>query len=375
MSPRPKVFLDVSIEDKPAGRLVFELFDDVTPKTAANFLALCTGSKGVGTLGRRLWYKENKFHRIIKNFMIQAGDIIEGDGTGGESIYGPSFNDENFKIKHSEPFLLSMANAGPNTNGSQFFITTVPTPHLDNKHVVFGKLIAGKRTVRDIENLSVDPTNDRPVKNVIISNCGDVSGLTLEQVMALSAIPPEDGTGDKYEDYPEDEESLASDQNPGPALVVINEIKTIGTKLYKEKRLEKALEKYRKALRYVAEFMPYSSDEHPKEFAEFCKARVSLNLNIALVAAQLRDHKTAISAANAVIETTNITDQEKAKALYRRAIAYSQCRNEEKALVDLQSAASLVPNDKAVAAELAKVQSKINKRVESEKAVYSKFFS
>ncbi|KAJ0407555.1 hypothetical protein P43SY_006873 [Pythium insidiosum] len=132
----PSVFFDVSIGGKPAGRLVFELRKDVVPKTAENFRQLCTGEAGVGRSGKPLHYKGSKFHRIIPNFMCQGGDFTHGTGVGGESIYGHKFPDENFTLKHEGVGLLSMANAGPNTNGSQFFITTVDCPWLDGAHVI-----------------------------------------------------------------------------------------------------------------------------------------------------------------------------------------------------------------------------------------------
>ena len=170
--PNPRVFFDITIGDKPAGRITFELFADVVPKTAENFRALCTGEKGVGKQGKPLHYKGSRFHRIIQQFMCQGGDFTRGNGTGGESIYGEKFADENFTHKHTEPGLLSMANAGPGTNGSQFFITTVATPWLDGKHVVFGKVTDGMDIVKKMEEQGT--RNGSPRSKVVISDAGQL---------------------------------------------------------------------------------------------------------------------------------------------------------------------------------------------------------
>jgi cyclophilin family peptidyl-prolyl cis-trans isomerase len=139
----PKVFLDISVANAEPKRVVLELFAHVVPKTAENFRSLCTGEAGEGEKGKPLHFLNSVFHRVIPGFMMQGGDFTEGNGTGGESIYGGKFEDEAFTFKHSTPGLLSMANAGPNTNGSQFFLTFKETPHLDGKHVVFGKVVEG----------------------------------------------------------------------------------------------------------------------------------------------------------------------------------------------------------------------------------------
>ncbi|MFI6998352.1 peptidylprolyl isomerase [Nocardia sp. NPDC050175] len=167
------VYFDISISQQPYGRITIELFADVVPKTAENFRALCTGEKGLGQSGIALHYKGSKFHRIIPQLMAQGGDFTKGNGTGGESIYGAEFEDENFKLQHSKEFLLSMANSGPNTNGSQFLITTVPAPWLDNKHVVFGQVLEGKDIVKKIETLG--QSNGTPKASVTIEDCGQLA--------------------------------------------------------------------------------------------------------------------------------------------------------------------------------------------------------
>ncbi|KAF9194692.1 heme binding [Haplosporangium sp. Z 767] len=160
---QPNVFFDIAINGEPAGRITFKLFDDVVPKTAKNFRELCTGEHGFG-------YKGSKFHRVIPQFMLQGGDFTKGDGTGGKSIYGEKFADENFNLKHTKPGLLSMANAGKNTNGSQFFITTVVTSWLDGAHVVFGEVVDGMNLVKQIESLGTSSGTTKAT--ITIADCG-----------------------------------------------------------------------------------------------------------------------------------------------------------------------------------------------------------
>mmetsp|Transcript_43748 Transcript_43748/g.71126 ORF Transcript_43748/g.71126 Transcript_43748/m.71126 type:complete len:171 (+) Transcript_43748:103-615(+) len=167
-----KVFFDVAIGGTAAGRITMELRDDVVPKTAENFRALCTGEKGTGPSGKPLHFKGSVFHRVIPQFMLQGGDFTKGNGTGGESIYGAKFADENFKLKHTGPGILSMANAGPGTNGSQFFICTAKTDWLDGKHVVFGQVVDGMDVVRKVE--AVGSQSGKTSKTVTITDCGQL---------------------------------------------------------------------------------------------------------------------------------------------------------------------------------------------------------
>ena len=196
----PVVFLDIKIGDKEARRVELELFKDKVPKTSENFRCLCTGEKG-----EKLHYKGSIFHRVIKNFMIQGGDFENANGTGGESIYGKKFDDENFAYNLSREGLLAMANSGPNTNGSQFFITLKDCPWLNGKHVVFGKVIKGMDIVKEVEAVETDG-QDKPKINVVIENCGEIKKEEKEEPKEQEPRPEEPKAEEPKTEEPKPEE-------------------------------------------------------------------------------------------------------------------------------------------------------------------------
>ncbi|KAK3394871.1 40 kDa peptidyl-prolyl cis-trans isomerase [Podospora didyma] len=365
---RSRVFFDITIGGKPTGRITFELYNDVVPKTAENFRALCTGEKGVGKTGKPLHFKGSGFHRVIKQFMIQGGDFTAGNGTGGESIYGAKFEDENFILKHDRPFLLSMANAGPGSNGSQFFITTVPTPHLNDKHVVFGEVLSGKSIVRQIENLSTQA--DKPTRDVVIANCGELSAS--DATAAESKAP--DALGDEYEDFPEDEATDGQPLSAALILKIAGDCKDFGNKAYKDNDYSVALDKYQKGLRYLDE--DPELDKEPAGTKEKIDAlRISLNSNAALMNLKLEAWDECVHAADNALAVAGISDKDKAKALYRKGYSHVRLKDEDTALDSLKEAKKLAPEDKAIAAELAAVKKAAAERIAKEKAKFKKFFT
>uniref|UniRef100_A0A3Q3A847 Peptidyl-prolyl cis-trans isomerase D n=1 Tax=Kryptolebias marmoratus TaxID=37003 RepID=A0A3Q3A847_KRYMA len=351
----PRVFFDVDIDEERAGRIVLELFANITPKTAENFRALCTGEKGIGKLtGKPLHFKGCPFHRIIKKFMIQGGDFSNHNGTGGESIYGEKFEDENFHYKHDKVGLLSMANAGPNTNGSQFFITTVSTPHLDGKHVVFGQVLKGMGIVKMLE--SIETNDDVPVKPCVVADCGE------HKDGDSWGSAPSDETGDAHPDFPEDSDINFKDVDK--VLSVAEDVKNIGNVLFKNQDWKAAVNKYSKALRYL-EMSGEQLEEEEEAQKKLEPTALSCFLNTAACKLRMQLWQEALDSCNEALEL----NQTNTKALFRRAQAWQGLKDYDKAMVTIKVSLQAITN------EMKKVHHKIQEEKEREKKIYAKMFA
>lgn len=256
------------------------------------------------------------------------------------------------------------------TNGSQFFITTVATPHLDNKHVVFGEVLAGKSIVRQIENIQT-VASDKPSKDCIISDCGELTGEDYDKAADKVA----DSTGDPYEDFPEDQKKGEEELSTVEVTKIATDLKAMGNDAFKKGDLKLGLSKYQKGLRYLHE-CPEPLDTDPPEAGPQLNAlKITLHSNSALLQVKLKEFGDAETSATSVLDIPGLKDAEKGKALYRRALARKGLKNEDAAAKDLEAAQKCVPEDAAIKNELAAVKKAAADRAKKEKAAYSKFFT
>ncbi|XP_054722519.1 peptidyl-prolyl cis-trans isomerase D-like [Uloborus diversus] len=356
----PHVFLDVRIGEERVGRIVIELFRDVVPKTAENFRALCTGEKGIGSMGKPLHYKGSPFHKLIRRFMVQGGDFILGDGRGSESIYGFTFPDENFRLKHDQPGLLSMANNGPDSNGSQFFLTMVATPHLDDKHVVFGRVRRGMGVLHEMENV---PTGegDEPLEPCYIADCGAFApGEDFR-------LGERDGTEDVYPPFPEDSDLDFSEVDL--VLKVADKIKLSGNIYFRKEDYVNANMKYKKALRYLNK-LHETNEASPNVEKRMNVLVLPCILNSAACKLKLKLYDRALEDCDEALDI----EPKNPKALYRRGQAFHGVSDYERSLADLQEALRLAPNDRSVLAELAAVRGEMQAYKARERKAYAKYF-
>lgn len=372
-------YLDIKRDETELGRIVVELFVDQLPKTCQNFLQLCSGTKEIDEL--KLSYKRSPFHRVINHFMIQGGDIVCGDGTGGVSIYANEteklenktlglFEDENL-IPLDSLMILAMANSGPNTNTSQFFITTSPAPHLNGKHTVFGRVIHGKSVVREIEKVETTQ-DDSPKQKIIVIDCGE--WYQGDEVPVYNACYDTIG-GDIFEEYPEDETSI--DEKTLTAYNATTIIKDSATLLFKSGEKQKALLKYKKALRYCNEFVP-DRDSEPKYCDLFLDLKKKLFLNLSLTTLNLGDYNESAKYCTYLLEmddSLKLNLGEKAKTFYRLGLSYRHLKKLDKSFDSFTQAKSFAPDDKLIQLEFTKLEQLLQLHKLKQKSQFSKFFA
>lgn len=356
MAARTYCFFDITFGGVPAKeRIIFELFDDITPLTCANFRQLCLGNDGKTVEGTSIpmTFKGNAFHRIIKDFMSQGGDFTNHNGTGGVSIYGEKFKDENFQVPCDKPGLLAMANAGPNTNGSQFFITAKPTPHLTGKHVVFGKVVRGMSTVREM-NCVATGQNDKPIKPVVIADCGVVAELP-------PVVPAADGDVDP--EYPEDAEP---ELNNSQLIEAGERIRQLGNQCFGRSEFEAATAKYTKAVRYLEAAIPTSADGDA-----LTEKKAACHSNSAMCFLKLEKWSDARQAASLALEL----QPSNTKALFRRALAALRGGDSDTAIEDLKRCKTLDPSNPEIDARLQEALDLEKKQKAKLAAGFKKMFS
>ncbi|KAL7591981.1 hypothetical protein Lser_V15G34511 [Lactuca serriola] len=360
---RGRCYLDISINGELEGRIVVELFTDIVPKTSENFRALCTGEKGVSPItGVPLHYKGVRFHKLIKSCMIEGGDISSGhDTNGGESIYGSNFEDENFEMKHERKGMLSMANSGPNTNGSQFLITTTRTPHLDGKHVVFGRIVKGMGVLKSIEHVPTSD-NDSPTLDVVIADCGEIKEGEDDGIGNFFK------DGDVYPDWPADIDNGSVELSWW--LDAVDSIRACGNEAFKKQDHKMALRKYKKAVRYLDLCWEKEGIDDDRSIS-LGKKKAQIFTNSAACKLKIGDAKGALLDTEFALRDGG----NNAKAWFRQGQAHMALNEIDAAINSFKKAKDLEPNDGGIRRELNAALRKEADRVEREKKAYSKIFS
>lgn len=375
---RPKAFLDISISGNPIGRIVIQLYDDLAPNASLNFLNLCTGTENYS-------YRHNRFHRVVKNFVIQAGDVIncsseqvltfppEKIGAGSVSTLnqGQLFPLENGSQPLDGPFYVCCANNGdPNANGSQFFITTYPQPHLTGKHTVFGHVDNGKSIVREIELVRTNAAHFPTAENQIcIDDCGEWTESMPAPVYNASYNPI---GGDIYEEFPDDDPHIDKESSE-LVYKACDVIKTSGSLLLKQGNHQEAVFKYRKCLRYVMEYIP-DIDQEPEWYHKYYDAKKKLYLNITLAYLQLQNYTRAIDYGSYLLDMEGLSKSDLTKALSRRGVAYLNMKKYDKAVEDLSKALEILPNDEGIKVHYKKAEEAKESSKKEERNRYAKFF-
>ncbi|SGZ53658.1 CIC11C00000002102 [Sungouiella intermedia] len=359
---QPMAYLDVSIGNEACGRIVVELYQDKAPLATSNFLKLLLKLPGT------------YFHRVIKNFMIQGGDVEYGKSSSfndervGTGRAVAEFADENLTEKLDGPFKLCMANSGPNTNSSQFFITTYPAPHLDGKHTVFGRVIHGKSVVRAIEKVQTTKSNV-PVESSlpVITSAGEWN--EGDQVPIFNACYDPIG-GDIYEEHPDDDEHIDKESSLS-VFEAASIIKNSGGELFKKGQLREASLKYKKSLRYVMEYLP-DEDLEPELYTKYVELKKKLYLNLSLVCLKVGDLAKCVDYCTYLLDM-ELLPGEKGKTLYRMGSAHVALKKYGEAVKYLQSAKEVV-SDAGIEKELKRAEELMDAEKKKERAKYAKFF-
>lgn len=350
----PIVYLDIQIAKEQVGRIVIELRKDVCPKTCENFRALCTGEKG-------LCYRGSKFHKVVKLCLAQGGDISEKkNGSSGMSIYGKFFEDENFTLRH-EPGSVSMANYGrPNSNNSQFFISSVECYHLDGTNVVFGQVLKGLSIMYEMEKYTTDECV--PTRDIVIYDCGelkfDENWGYCDSDVTLDDLPP----------FPMDWDNFKDKISLNEKINILNRIKEAGNYFFKNEDYTQSARKYKKLTRYYNHFKDTADNDEDKEVLD--KFQLVNLTNLAATELKLQDFDDVRFSCNAAIQI----DPKNIKAHYRRGIANLELKNYEMALSDLKFALKKLPKNKAVQREFERARKHLISYREIEKIKYKKLF-